>query len=132
MRLENYKKVDKISLKLALKNAASPQKFSFPKAWTLPCVLLKLEAEQLEMLNVTFFVAEADLSAKKLLIHVSALQRLVVEHKTLLEQISDILDGFDCSSIDITGAIGRGKYFSQLMMAQTNRANEASINLMMV
>lgn len=86
-------KIDKISLEAALKNGSSAETFSFSQTCTPPRVVLKLIADPLALVSVTFLIADADISAAELLIGFSVLQHLGVDTKTLLEQKRKVLDG---------------------------------------
>lgn len=121
-------KIDQVTLQVALKDGESAQEFSSSRTWTPPCTVLCLAAGPLALVNVTFLVANADLSAEELLIGLPVLQHLGINTKTLLEQKHDVIDGVDCSSIRNETAASRGGYVSRLMIARINRASNSTVD----
>lgn len=77
-----------------------------------------MSAGPLALVNVTFLVADADLSAEDLLIGLPVLQHLGVDSKTLLEERRDLLDGADCSSVRSLSPNSSGGLVSRLMTAR--------------
>jgi transposase InsO family protein len=118
-----------VRLSVALKSGDEAEQFSFSRTWTVPRLVLHLAAGQLALLNVTFLVADDELSCEDLLIGLPVLQHLRVDTRTLLENQRAALDGADCSSVlnaavsDASGKLGR------LMIARLNRAGNAQAQM---
>lgn len=123
-----FKKIPPISLQVALKDGDDPQKFTFSRTWTPPRTVLLLSAGPLALVNVTFLVADADLSVEDLLIGLPVLQHLGVDTKTLLEERRDLLDGSDCSSIGAANTGTPGGQVSRLMIARLNRVPNSHVS----
>lgn len=57
-----------ITLKVASRGGAEAKMFTFSCTWTVPRKILKLVAGSLALLNVEYFLANANLSVKSLLL----------------------------------------------------------------
>lgn len=115
------KKIDPAKLQVALRKEDKPGVFSFSRTWTAPRVILHLSAGQLALVNMSFLVADDDLSCESMLIGLLVLKYLQVDTKTVLEANRAVPNGTDCSHIgNQTVPYGEGKV-SRIMAARCNR-----------
>eukprot|EP00737_Agarophyton_chilense_P003792 gb/GEZJ01004544.1/.p1 GENE.gb/GEZJ01004544.1/~~gb/GEZJ01004544.1/.p1 ORF type:complete len:294 (-),score=41.13 gb/GEZJ01004544.1/:342-1223(-) len=114
-------KITPVPLQVTLKDKDVPQTFSFWRSWAPPRTTLKLSAGPLALVNITFLVADEELTAEDLLIGLPVLEHLGVDTKTLLEEKRNFLDGFDCSSVCASQSSVLGGQLSRLMIARSNQ-----------
>lgn len=60
--------INPVSLKVTLKTGEQAQLFQFSRSWTPPRTVLQLAAGQLALINVTYFVADDNITCENLLI----------------------------------------------------------------
>lgn len=119
-------KIASVSLQVALKDGDEAKKFTFSPMWTPPSTLLWIATGLLARVNVTFVVADANLSVEDLLIGLPVLRDLYVGTKTLIEEHQDVLDGVSCSWITTATTGLQGGEANRLIIALINRvANDA-------
>lgn len=119
-------KVEKVVFQVALKDGDATQSFSFSRTWTPPRTILRLAAGPLALVNATFYVADAELSAEYLLPGLPVLQHLGSDTKTLLEQKRVVLDGYDCSDVINDCTSSNNGQVSLLLTARLNRIDNDS------
>lgn len=112
--IAKIKEIAPVSLQVVLKKCSDAEASTFSRSWTPPRTILHLSVVTLEILNVTYHVADAYLAVESLLIELPVLQHLGIDTKTLLEERRDILDGADCSTIRATTSGYLGGRFSWL------------------
>jgi len=95
----SFKKIDPVSFQVALTKEKEPIEFTFSKVWMVPRTVLHLSSGKLAVLNISFLVADDDLTSGGLLIGRPVLQHMRVDTKTLLESNRASLDGTDCADI---------------------------------
>lgn len=86
--------------------------------WTPQTTVWHLYTSTLGLVNVTFLVADDDLTAEDFLIGLPILQHLQIDSKTLIWQKSDLLDDIDCSGVRDIPTRKSGGHFSRLMLAR--------------
>jgi len=117
----SFKKIQPVKFEVALTRDKQPQEFTFSKVWTVPRTVLHLSSGKLAVLNISFLVADDDLTAGGILIGRPVLRHMRVDTKTLLESNRDALDGIDCANVgNPTVAENRG-HVSAIM---SQRASE--------
>lgn len=88
--------IDQVAIQVARKYGDAAQSFTFSRVWTLPRTILKLCPVPLALVNVSFLVVDADITAEDLLVGFPTLRHIGVDTKTFLEEKGDVLDGADC------------------------------------
>lgn len=73
------KKIAMTTLQVALKDGAARQLFKFSRTWTCPRTTLNLAAGRHALLNVVFYVTDADLTSDDLVIGFPVPQHHVAE-----------------------------------------------------
>ena len=89
------KAITPITLSVALKSQTEAETFSFSRSWTVPRTVLQLSSGQLALTNVTFLVADNELTCEDILIGNPLLKHLKIYMRTLLEENRAQLDGSD-------------------------------------
>ena len=120
------KAIEPVTLSVALKAGETAQRFSFSRSWTPPRTVLHLSSGQLALVNVTYLVADGELTCEDLLIGLPVLQHLHVDTRTLLENNRAELDGSDCSNIGHRTMENRHGTVSRMMIARLNRTREVN------
>lgn len=93
------KKVVSVKLQVALRDCNEAQTFTVHTSGEHPAWFLKLSAESLALLNVVFFVTDAEFSAENLFIGLPVLRQLGVGTKTLRENFRDLLGRAECPCV---------------------------------
>lgn len=79
-------KISSVELRVPLKTSADDAAtFSFSRTWTAPRTMLHLSGGQLCLANVTYLVADKQLTSEEPLLGLPGRQRLHVDTRTLLE-----------------------------------------------
>lgn len=86
-------------LQLALKGCSEAQTFTCSSIWTALRKVLKLSVGPHAPLNVRFFVTDAELAAKDLLIGLPVFHPLGFDSEILLKNRRDLLDGTNCAPV---------------------------------
>lgn len=101
----SFRSIDTVSIEVALKKDTLAEVFHFSRVWNVPRLVLQLSSGRLALKNVSFLVADDELSCEDLLIGLPVLHQLELDTRTLLERNRAILDGTDCSSVGNPAAV---------------------------
>lgn len=112
----HVKPIKKVELISALKKGNEAQSFSFSRMWCVPRTVLQLSSGWLAILNVSYLVADDELSGEGLPIGRPVLEHLKVDTKRILEENRATLDGIDYSPKN-------GGYVSMVMTSRSNFAS---------
>lgn len=107
-----------VIVQVVFKQGEEAQSFKLSRTRVAPRTVIHLSSGQLALCNISFLVADADLSHKHLLIGLTVLRYLRIDSRTLLENNRSTLDGTDCKNI---GNSTRGGNISRLMAARTQQ-----------
>lgn len=120
------KKIDPVTVSVALKKDEEAQQFSFSRTWTVPRIILSLPSGKLAMLNVCFLVADDDLACESVLVGLPLLEHMKVDTKTMLDENRDRLDGIDCGMVGNPTRGGSTGYVGRVMVARYNAEGNVS------
>lgn len=95
-----------VTLQVALKTGKCVERLSSPRTWTPPRITVKLPASPLALLDIKYFVADAELADENVLKGVPVPHLLFVEHSTFLEGPLHLCNGPDCSALASTSVGG--------------------------
>lgn len=84
---------------VALQKNENAQSFKFARSWTDAQTVLQLPSDQIALCYISYLVADDESACEDLLIGFSALQKLRIDSKTLLETNCRALDGNDFSYV---------------------------------
>lgn len=102
-----------VAIQVALTASDKPESFTFSRVWKVPRLVMELSAGRLALNNISFLVADANLSCEDVLVGHPVLKHLGIDSRTLLERNRASLDGTDCSTVDhptvssACGSLGR-------------------------
>ena len=109
-----------VKIQVALRKDDKAQSFRFYRIWTVPRTVLQLASGQLALANLSFLVADDQMTCEDLIIGLPVLRHLQVDTRTLLENNRAVLDGSDCSQIG-NPCIGDGSgVVSRMISARMN------------
>lgn len=74
-----------------MKEGKEAEAFSFSRSWTASRIILHLAVGKIDLLNVTFLVADAEKARRDLLIDLPILRQLDMDSETFLENNSSSL-----------------------------------------
>lgn len=97
--IKKLKKIGLVTVQVALKEKSEAQTFTFSREWAVPRLLLHLSVGPLAFLNVSFLVANAELTEPDLLIGQPVLKHLGIDSRTMLENNRAQLNETDCSGV---------------------------------
>lgn len=93
------KKINPVTVQVALKDQSDAQKFKFSREWAVPRLVLHLSVGPPALLNVTFLVVDAELAENDILIGQPVLKHLGIDSKTMLENNRAELNETDSSGV---------------------------------
>lgn len=117
----SFEPIEPVQIQVALKEGEEADVFTFSRTWLVPRLVLELSSGRLALRNVSFLVADKDLSCEDLLIGLPVLRHLEIDSRTMLERNRAILDGTDCSSVGITTATDNVGTLGRLMVARLDQ-----------
>ena len=109
-----------VEIQVALRKGDRAQSFRFSRIWTVPGTVLQLASGQLALANLSFLVADDQMTCEELIIGLPVLGHLQVDTRTLLENNRAVLDGSDCSQIGNPCTGDGGGVVSRMMSARMN------------
>ena len=114
-------KIKPVTFNLALSKNSEPEAFTFSRAWLVSRTILHLSSGRLAATNISYLVADEELTATDLIIGRPILEHMRVDTKTLIEERREGLDNIDCSTVGNPTLPARGGRISAMMLARINR-----------
>eukprot|EP00171_Calliarthron_tuberculosum_P022172 IDg22172t1 len=91
--------IEPVRIKGALQKISDEAIFTFSRSWKVPVIILNLKVGRMAMKNLSFLVADDQMSAEPLIIGRPVLEHFNLDTKTLLEKHAKQLDGIDCAEV---------------------------------
>lgn len=115
------KNIKIVFLHVTLMYGEAPQSFTFSRFCTPPRTVIRLSPGSLDLTNIKYLVADAEIATEELLIGLSLSIHLGVDTKELLEPQRDVLDEANCSAVQLGTDIGP---VSHIMISRFNRVKD--------